>query len=91
MCFQGRCTRESFVGFYPTPPPPTNEGETLYELVKDVFRKLGLSLEKVGAECFDGASNMSDVQDERMFIISDLCSLLWKSTYFGYLRYYGQN
>ena len=34
----------------------------MFELVKDdVFRKLGLSLEKVVAECFDGASNMSGV------------------------------
>ena len=51
-------TGESFVGFYST---PSTEGETLFELVKDVFRKLGLSLEKVVAECFDGASNMSGV------------------------------
>ena len=33
----------------------------MFELVKDVFCKLGLSLEKVVAECFDGASNMSGV------------------------------
>ena len=51
-------TKESFVGFYST---PSTEGETLYELKKDVFRKLGLSLENVVAECFDGASNMSGV------------------------------
>ena len=51
-------TKESFVGFYST---PSTEGETLYELIKDVFRKLGLSLENVVAECFDGASNMSGV------------------------------
>ena len=47
----------------------------MFELVKDVFRKLGLSLEKVVAECFDGASNMSGVHrglSARMNIFSPL-------------------
>ena len=80
---RGCCMHVFLVGFHST---PSTEGETLFELVKDVFRKLGLSLEKVVAECFDGASNMSGVhrglaaQDESMFTMSDLYSLLWTST-----------
>ena len=50
--------KEPFVGFYET---TSTDGETLYQLVKTVFRDLDLKLEEIVGECFDGASNMSGV------------------------------
>ena len=50
--------KEAFVGFHAT---KTTDGETLYQLVKDVINKLQLELQNIVGECFDGAINMSGV------------------------------
>lgn len=49
-------TKEAFVGFYET---ASTDGESLYTLMKDVFKDLQLNLAEVVGECFDGASNMT--------------------------------
>ena len=50
--------KEAFVGFHAT---KTTDGETLYQLVKEVMNKLQLELQNIVGECFDGASNTSGV------------------------------
>lgn len=55
--FKGK-TKESFIGFYTT---KSTDGETLYNLVLDVFRELGLRLDTIVGTCFDGASNMNGI------------------------------
>ena len=52
--------KEAFVGFHAT---KTTDGETLYQLVKEVINKLQLELQNIVGECFDGASNMSGVTE----------------------------
>ena len=46
---------ERFVGFRST---ATTDGATLYALLTDTLLSLGLSLNQVRAQCYDGASNM---------------------------------
>ena len=51
-------TKETFVGFYST---PSTDGETLHKLTTRIIKELGLKLEDIVGECFDGASNMCGV------------------------------
>lgn len=46
---------ERFLGFWST---PTTDGATLFALLTDTLLSLGLSLNQVRAQCYDGASNM---------------------------------
>ena len=50
--------KEEFVGFHAT---KATDGESLYQLVKEVISKLHLDLQNIVGECFYGASNMSGV------------------------------
>ena len=50
--------KETFVGFYDT---KSTEGEVLYELVTKAIGDLGLNLEDIVGQCYDGAANMSGI------------------------------
>ena len=46
---------ERFIGFWST---ATTDGATLFALLTDILQGLGLSLNQVRAQCYDGAANM---------------------------------
>lgn len=46
---------ESFAGFYRT---KKTDGESLYNLLKEVISSFGLNLSDLRAQCYDGAANM---------------------------------
>jgi len=62
ICFwyvmQGE-VQESFIGFY---NPKNTEGKTLFILLKRVLQDLGLNINSMVGQCYDGAANMSGVQ-----------------------------
>ena len=47
--------QERFLGFWST---ATTDGATLFNLLKDVLQSLGLFLNQVHAQCYDGVANM---------------------------------
>lgn len=47
--------KERFLGFHRV---VRTDGESLYELIQTLFGKFGLDIQKVVAQCYDGASNM---------------------------------
>lgn len=49
-------TYETFIGFYET---KSAEGKVLFELIRKVLTNLGVRIEDIVGQCFDGASNMS--------------------------------
>ena len=46
---------EDFIGLYET---PNTESQTLFNILKDVFARLELSMDNLRGQCYDGASNM---------------------------------
>ncbi|XP_039279145.1 zinc finger MYM-type protein 1-like [Nilaparvata lugens] len=46
---------EDFIGLYET---PNTEAQTLFKIVKDIFARLNLPIEKLRGQCYDGAANM---------------------------------
>lgn len=47
-----------FLGFYKT---EKTDAETLFIIVKDMLQRLGLQLNNLRGQCFDGASNVSGI------------------------------
>ena len=55
VCEQTGITKERFLGLWTT---ASTSGEALFRLLKNVLTKLGLDLESLRAQCYDGAANM---------------------------------
>jgi len=60
---------EDFIGLYQT---TNTKATTLFEIVQDILRRLGLSIEKLRGQCYDGAANMSGEFKGLQKMISDL-------------------
>lgn len=48
--------KENFLGFYSI---NSTTAEALFDVVKDVFKRLQFDMSKIRGQCYDGASNMS--------------------------------
>ena len=59
-----------FLGFYNS---PDSTSETLFMVVKDVFIRLGISMDRLRGYCFDGASNMSGRISGLQKRLGDVC------------------
>lgn len=60
---------EDFIGLYET---PNSESQTLFNIVKDIFARLDLSMENLRGQCYDGASNMSGKFKGLQKLVSDV-------------------
>lgn len=64
FCIVPECLEieELFIGFYRTTTTTTTE-DTLFEMLKDVLLRLSLPIKNCRGQCYDGASNMSGIQN----------------------------
>ena len=59
-----------FLGFYNA---PDSTADTLFKVIKDVFLRLGIPMDRLQGYCFDGASNMSGRISGLQKRLTDVC------------------
>ena len=59
-----------FPGFYNA---PDSTADTLFKVIKDVFLRLGIPMDRLQGYCFDGASNMSGRISGLQKRLTDVC------------------